>query len=458
MGNARHAPAPNSQYILDEDILASSGGDLISIVLTGPEHIVAPVQLVGPCTYRLTYRCVLPGRYNLRVFLLSSYFSEAFVGHAPPPSPADDVLGLDTFLSLGQVMPPEDMVRLHSAVLSGDGLPPCEPGKPVPGRWVSRSPPEKALLPSPVATKCFEAEKCSRIFPFKGWTDSGRLVWVPYNCSRRHFTLPQKRNCLANKRVLLHGESHARYLLRSLAMGTVNPKLADRLAYTEHTYRRTCARTFGPRGVVCFSWDPFGDKLPEALNLRQAKAGSRKRARSRLRRSPRLLPQTARADRGAAHARALRAPSDEGAGGASSAPWDLVSVSVGTWLVSGGTIRMLNSTMRSRILAATTRLSGNTTLLWWTPQAGPAPGGRRFAHTMPFPGRLTLLRRFAAVVRTAVSDIASTAPRPAALQVGDIMDASEGVIHFANDGAHLTMVPYQALLVEEMLSVLCPGT
>lgn len=133
-------------------------------------------------------------------------------------------------------------------------------------------------------------------------------------------------------------------------------------------------------------------------------------------------------------------------------------MTVGSWYAGGTTARAFNATIRSRVAAAAARLPNATTLLWWTPQAGPAPGGctdKGGARKYYF-NRAPLLRSMAQSTREAVALTAAGRTRGRGYVIlGDAFAASQGVIQFSQDGAHIAVAPYQSLLVDELLSLLC---
>lgn len=456
---------------VDADLVAASGPDEFSVTLTGPEHIVVPLEHLGACVYRFHYRVVLPGRYHLRVFLLSTGFDATVFGPATPPARLEDVLGARTFLELGSPADTATAARLHTEVLAGSRLPLCVPGEAVPGRWVSRSPPDAALLDAPVAIACAPG-RCSRVWRVPTLTRASNLTWVPYHCSRRRFNATEKRACLADKRVLIHGESHARYFLRSLLASVVHRSAVVGVAYNAHEYRRTCARTGGTRGLICFSWDPFGLDLARALapkppqRRRPVASGALGRQRASkptplpLRRLGSLeSPRRYRRRSPVRQPRRPGKPADAGVGGPPTQPWDIVSVHTGTWFAREHSLRDFNRTVRARLRAAADVAPPSTTVLWWTPQVGPVPGGC-MAPGQPscFAMRLPLLRGMARVVRDAVRGqlTLTNATRTGMLRLGELTGASEGALQFSADGGHIAAAPFQSLLVDELLSAVCP--
>ena len=491
---------PNSTLplTLDGDMFASAGPDELRVTLSGPELVVVPLQHEGGCVYRFSYRVVLPGLYHVRAFLLSRGF-DAVTHGSTPPAQVDDILGTGAFLQLGQAVGVADseLRRLHESVLTARGLPPCEAGSPHPGRWVSRLSPDSALAPLPVPTPR-DPTHCSRSWRFTDLTQVNSLTWVPYDCARRTFTPEQKVECLADKRVLFQGESHARYLLRSLLSDVVTKGELAHVAYNQHAYMRKCVRTAGT-GVACFSWDPHAKALPNALSPPPPQRSEHRRGSSarhpttqqrRLQRLPQKQPQrTPRTRQQQRQQRAIdrrhqqqqpRPPRralvaslapgltrggrpqnlpDAGAGGTPSAPWDFVALSVGSWMSGGVSLRAANRTIHYRVAAAAARLPNVTTLLWWTPQAGPVPGGCKMPERTYVPMRLLIMRGMAQATREAVAATRRAYPhwrREGGIRIGDIMPASEAMLEFSTDGAHLAMPPYQDLLIDELLGTLCP--
>ena len=440
------------------------GPDEFFVELSGTELHVLVGNHTGRCTHAFPYSVRVPGPYRLRVIRLYRGFdavSEGIAGWAPVHF--DDPLGNDTIVYIGDASAAtkpgtvEVQRRAHAKLLSGAGLPRCaSPESLAQGRWVSTVPPDEALSPQPLPRQPGTLRR--RAWPQPWYINITRLTWVPESCARQRVAPAAARACLANKRVLLQGDSQTRFLFNALIRSVYGARdivskrqVADCFVYNKSATGRICYR----KDVLASC--PLADIAVRSSSDRawiRASLDGGPRALRRRRRhqypSPSVTP----------------APALECDKVHYPLPWDVAAFNVGHHAASvvHWTLRQYGAHVSNRLSQNARDLRHNSTLVWIAPQSSmPAWAAfRRHIRDVRTPPRM---RAFDAVTRAHVVSrqseafLATRGVTPPAVTIRhlDAYTPSVGVACTAPDGNHITHADFHAVLIEQLLMIACPS-